>query len=73
MMYANHDTYEGMWKNDSMEGKGRYTWYTGDSFTGSFVQDRRIGKGVLRLESGEEIQGEWATDGSMKETSENEP
>ena len=37
MMYANHDTYEGMWKNDSMEGKGRYTWYTGDSFTGSFV------------------------------------
>jgi hypothetical protein len=42
-----------------MNGRGVYTWKTGEKFEGDFKKDKREGKGTLILTTGEVIEGQW--------------
>jgi hypothetical protein len=35
-VFANGDKYEGQWKNSLMDGEGKFTYGSGDVYTGNF-------------------------------------
>ena len=48
--------YEGDWKKDKREGKGKDTWtvdpWKGDVYEGDFKDDQRHGKGIYKYNNG---------------------
>ncbi len=57
------DQYEGKYVNDKFEGKGKYTYITGNYYIGEFKKGKRNGKGKLYSKNGELIsEGNWVDD-----------
>ena len=48
-------TYEGQWKNEKREGKGRQQYKDGRIFDGDFKNDKMNGAGIMRSGNGEII------------------
>lgn len=67
MCYPNGDKYDGEWKEDMKEGKGRVKYANGDSFDGEFKEDSKSGEGVYTYASGEKHSGTWPKDKSADE------
>lgn len=44
--FPNHSIYEGAWKNNKINGKGKIIFADGDSFEGEWVDDKACGFGV---------------------------
>ena len=40
--------YEGTFKDNKREGLGKFTWSTGDTFIGNFVDDKFAGFGIYK-------------------------
>lgn len=66
--YADGSVYEGEWKADKKEGRGKYTYagkytygkYTyGDVYDGEWKADKQEGRGKLTLADGDVYEGEW--------------
>lgn len=52
LTYANGDTYEGEWRNDSACGYGVLIYANGCRYEGGWLDDRRHGQGTLYLPDG---------------------
>ncbi len=61
MKYPNGDVYDGQWTTNNWHGQGTLT-SQGSSYTGSFVQGKKEGKGKLSLCDGIKIEGNWSRD-----------
>ena len=62
--YSNGDVYEGQWRNNLPDGKGRYIHFNGDEYVGQFVNGRFQGEGEYRFSNGDVYKGGW-TNGEM--------
>lgn len=51
--------YEGEWKVDKMEGKGKFTWKDKKSYEGHYKDGKKSGHGVMTWTSGVKYVGEW--------------
>eukprot|EP01088_Endostelium_zonatum_P015027 TRINITY_DN3510_c0_g6_i2.p1 TRINITY_DN3510_c0_g6~~TRINITY_DN3510_c0_g6_i2.p1 ORF type:complete len:159 (+),score=64.51 TRINITY_DN3510_c0_g6_i2:27-479(+) len=59
----NGGVYDGSWKDDKREGKGKMTWgNNGGVYDGSWKDDKREGKGVMVWGNGNRYEGEWKDD-----------
>jgi len=56
------DQYEGEYINDKFEGKGKYTYITGNYYIGEFKNGKRNGKGEYYDKNGLRYKGDWADD-----------
>jgi hypothetical protein len=57
------DQYEGDYVNDKFEGKGKYTYITGNYYIGEFKNGKRNGKGEYYNKNGDLIyKGNWVDD-----------
>ena len=55
--------YEGHFINDMFNGKGKYTYYHGDTYDGSFLNNKRHGFGIMCYTStGKKYEGDWKED-----------
>ena len=52
-------SYEGEWANGIKQGKGQYTFGSGDVFTGTYENNVRHGEGKLVKADGEERTENW--------------
>lgn len=59
--FANGDTYDGEWHENSMHGQGVYTYAkTGNTYEGQWANNRKHGKGVLtNKQTGGVYHGDW--------------
>jgi hypothetical protein len=60
----NGDVYEGVFRDDRREGRGRYVWgpgpqWAGDRYEGEFRQDLRHGQGIYQWANGDRYEGPW--------------
>jgi hypothetical protein len=53
------DCYTGEWKNNKMEGKGKYVWKNGNIYEGEWKEGKRTGKGKLAFENGDTYSGDF--------------
>jgi len=51
--------YDGEWQDGEWHGQGTMTWYNGDKYVGSYVNDKREGLGKHTWPDGHEYDGEW--------------
>ena len=51
--------YEGMWKNNKMEGFGRFEWPDGKFFEGEYSNDKKDGFGIFSWPDGRIYKGMW--------------
>ena len=57
------DQYEGEYVNDKFEGKGKYTYITGNYYIGEFKNGKRNGKGKQYYKNGDLMhEGNWVDD-----------
>ena len=56
------DQYEGEYVNDKFEGKGKYTYITGNYYIGEFKNGKRNGKGEYYDKKGLRYKGDWVDD-----------
>ena len=56
--YTNNK-YVGEWKNDNMNGLGKYEWADGSYYEGSWKNDLPNGDGVYVFKNGEKFKGHW--------------
>lgn len=54
--------YEGEWENGVKQGKGTYTFASGDVFEGNYVANKRHGPGKLSKTDGEIREENWKED-----------
>jgi len=59
---ASGDVYEGEWKQDKREGKGKWQYHNGDKYSGEWKGDMRHGHGVCVFADGTKYRGEWTQD-----------
>ena len=50
------------YKNDKMEGKGKYYWNDGDRYEGDYKNGLREGKGIMYYNNGKKEEGIWKND-----------
>ena len=63
MIKANGSIYEGWWRNDKINGCGRYLCAaTGDFYIGMWKNNRKSGEGLYIFEDGMEREGIWEND-----------
>jgi hypothetical protein len=62
LTFANKDRYIGNFRDDNMEGKGKYISSNGDVFEGLWRERRKHGRGELNGAYGRVIIGEWVHD-----------
>ena len=43
------ETYDGYWKNDKRNGKGKNTWPCGEIYEGDWIDNKKDGRGFLKL------------------------
>lgn len=68
--YLHGDKYEGEWRNDEKNGKGKHsfnvigvlTYSNGDKYEGEFSANKKNGKGVMQSADGEKYEGDWNDD-----------
>ena len=58
----NGNIYDGDWKDDVRNGKGKYTWINGDIYDGDWKDDKRNGKGKYTWVDGNIFEGDWKDD-----------
>ena len=51
--------YEGDWKNDKIEGKGKMIWKTGEVYEGEWSNNLKEGKGIHTFSDGEKYEGNF--------------
>ena len=51
--------YEGDWKNDKIEGKGKMIWKTGEVYEGEWSNNLKEGKGIETYTNGEKYEGNF--------------
>ena len=51
--------YEGDWKNDKIEGKGKMIWKTGEVYEGEWSNNLKEGKGIETYPDGEKYEGNF--------------
>jgi hypothetical protein len=71
MTFANGDVYEGDWKDNKRDGKGKMTFANGDVYEGDWKDNKRDGKGKETFANGNVYEGDWKDDkrnGKGKET-----
>lgn len=57
------ESYNGSWSSCEKDGDGVYTYASGDKYTGTFVKDKRSGKGVMEWKlTGDVYVGEFFLD-----------
>ncbi len=54
-----HTIYEGEWKDDKRNGRGKLTWANGDVYEGDFKNDKRNGRGKETYDNGDFYEGEF--------------
>jgi hypothetical protein len=54
-----HKTYDGEWKNNAMEGRGKLTWNNGAVYTGQVRYNRYHGNGCYMDQAGNKFVGHW--------------
>ena len=61
MTYANHDVYDGDWKDDEPHGQGVMKYHNGDVYKGEFSGGKMHGKGIFEYAAGEVSKsvGQW--------------
>eukprot|EP00984_Skeletonema_dohrnii_P022530 scaffold11656_cov85-Skeletonema_dohrnii-CCMP3373.AAC.1 len=61
MTYANHDIYDGEWKDGGRDGKGTMKYHNGDVHEGEFRKNKMHGKGTYEYADGDVLKsiGEW--------------
>lgn len=47
MKFSNGDVYEGNFKDNYIEGKGRYVYSDGNEYFGDFIANKKEGKGKM--------------------------
>jgi hypothetical protein len=47
-MWKNGRIYTGMWSDNKMNGKGKFTWPDGSSYDGGYKNDKKEGHGTFR-------------------------
>ena len=61
--YPGGGLYEGEWRNDLKEGRGRMVFANGDEYEGEWLDNKRHGRGRQKSGSnGEVVEGLWALD-----------
>ena len=55
--WVTNSTYDGMWQNDQMEGRGTLK-RKGQCYVGFFSRGQKHGRGILKLNGGERMGGE---------------
>ena len=50
--------FDGEWKDNKMNGKGKYTWPNGSEYVGEYVNDVKQGYGIYKNE-GIVYEGNW--------------
>ena len=55
-------SYEGQWRNDRANGKGKRNYEDGAVYEGEFKANKRSGYGVLKFGSGARYEGQWIND-----------
>ena len=53
------DKYEGHYLNDKKNGKGTFTWASGNNYNGSYFDDMRHGYGEMHWADGSWYKGQW--------------
>ncbi len=66
MEYENGDKYEGEWKNDFKEGKGKMIYNNGEKYEGEWKNDLKEGKGIMYYNNGERYEGEFKNNEIIK-------
>ncbi len=57
--YATGDKYEGDFKYDQIDGKGKYTYRNGDVYNGDFENNKMNGRGIYNWVDGSKYEGEF--------------
>ncbi|KAF5740289.1 putative phosphatidylinositol-4-phosphate 5-kinase mRNA family protein [Tripterygium wilfordii] len=57
--YANGEFYEGTWKRNLQDGRGRYVWKNGNEYVGEWKNGVIAGRGVLIWSNGNRYDGQW--------------
>ena len=68
--YPNGNHYEGEWKSNQPDGKGKLTYPNGDVYEGGFLRGLYNGKGRFSRKNGDYVQGSWligVKDGEFEE------
>jgi hypothetical protein len=60
--YADGNIYEGEWKDDKRNGRGKYTKVNGNVYEGEWKDDKRSGRGKYTKANGKIYEGEWKDD-----------
>ena len=53
------EEYEGDWKEDKMDGYGRYQFTSGAVYTGQWVEGQMKGQGKMVYADGTSYEGDW--------------
>ena len=53
------DRYEGEYKDDKKNGKGKFIYNNGDRYEGEYKDDNRNGKGIFFYNNGDRYEGEY--------------
>jgi 1-phosphatidylinositol-4-phosphate 5-kinase len=56
---AKEAVYEGNFKSNMKNGKGKYWYLNGDEYEGNFVNGQKEGYGKFTWNSGERYEGQW--------------
>ena len=67
MHEINGNKYEGEWKEDNINGQGKYTFADGKSYEGEFKNNKFHGQGKFTLADGTIIEGEYKEGNFIKE------
>ena len=62
MKYNNGGIYNGNWKDDKLDGKGKYIFRDGSSYEGEFCKGSREGWGKMTCKNGDVYEGNWMKD-----------
>lgn len=60
--WSNGTKYDGVWKNNKLNGKGTLTYANGDKYVGNFVNNKKSGSGTYTWKNGDIYTGNWSND-----------
>lgn len=58
-MQTKQGTIEGQFRNDQLNGQGRFTWKDGKQYEGGFKNSKFHGEGVVIYPNKNKIRGTW--------------
>lgn len=51
--------YNGLWKNNKMDGEGIFIWPDGRKYQGGYKDDKKHGLGIFEWSDGRKYCGQW--------------